>query len=393
MTPTGMEGGGVKERVPAEAFPPGEFLKDELEERGWTQEEFAAIIGRPTTLVNQIVLGKRAITPEAAAEIGAALGVDAQYWLNLESAYRLWLVRQKHGAPALERISRLAKLRERFPVREMTKRGWITKTQDPDELERQLLKFAGLKRLHDMGNLAHAAKQTHYGLDLKPVQQAWLWRARQMAETMPMKHAYSEEALRSRLETLRDLTSDVEHLREVPKILAEAGVRFLIVEGLPGARIDGVTMWLNARSPVIALTLRLDRLDNFWFVLRHEIEHVLRNEGRDQPAVDVSIGPGAESVSAEIPKEERIANDAAAGFCIPQRQFEAFLRDLVESFSERKLVEFANTWRVHPAIVVGQIQKRLERYDILRKYLAKVRHVITEAAMTDGFGRVHRLSA
>lgn len=383
----------MKNRVPAEAFPPGGFLKDELEERGWTQEEFAAIIGRPTTLVNQIVLGKRAITPEAAAEIGAALGVDAHYWLNLESAYRLWLVRQKQGVPALERISRLAKLRERFPVREMTKRGWITKTDDPDDLERQLLKFAGLKRLDERGNLAHAAKQTHYGRDLKPVQQAWLWRVCQMAETMPMKHAYSEGALRARLETLRDLTSDVERLREVPKILAEAGVRFLIVEGLPGARIDGVTTWLNARSPVIALTLRLDRLDNFWFVLRHEIEHVLRNEGRDHPTVDVNIGPGAEGVSAEIPKEERIANAAAAEFCIPQRQFEAFLRDLVDSFSERKLVDFANALRVHPAMVVGQIQKHLERYDILRKYLAKVRHVITEAAMTDGFGRVHRLSA
>ena len=100
----------MADRVPAEAFTPGEFLREELEERGWTQEEFAAIIGRPTTLVNQIVLGKRAITPEAAAEIGAALGVDAQYWLNLESAYRLWLVRQKQGSPALQRISRMAKL-------------------------------------------------------------------------------------------------------------------------------------------------------------------------------------------------------------------------------------------------------------------------------------------
>jgi len=65
----------MRDRVPAEAFPPGEFLKDELEARGWTQEEFAAIIGRPTTLVNQIVLGKRAITPEAAAEIGQELGL------------------------------------------------------------------------------------------------------------------------------------------------------------------------------------------------------------------------------------------------------------------------------------------------------------------------------
>lgn len=381
----------MKDRVPAEAFPPGEFLKDELEERGWTQEEFAAIIGRPTTLVNQIVLGKRAITPEAAAEIGAALGVEAEYWLNLETAYRLWLVRQKQAAPALERISRLANLRERFAVREMTKRGWIAKTNDPDELEQQLFKFFQVP-LDDIGEVAHAAKKTMYGRDLKPVQQAWLRRVRQIAETVPVNRAYDEQALRSLLVRLHDLASDVEQVRHVPTLLAAAGVRFLIVEGLPGAHIDGVTMWLNDTSPVIALTLRFDRIDNFWFVLRHEIEHVLRNEGQVHDLVDINIGPGAENVSAKLPKEEKIANDAAAEFMVPQRQFAVFLRDLVESYSEQKVIGFATTLGVHPAIVVGQIHKHLERYDILRKYLAKVRDVITEAAVTDGFGRVHRLS-
>ena len=384
------------DRVPAEAFTPGEFLKEELEERGWTQEEFAAIIGRPTTLVNQIVLGKRAITPEAAAEIGAALGVDAQYWLNLESAYRLWLVRQKQTSPALQRISRMAKLREEFPIREMTKRGWIPKATHPDDLERELLRFAGTRRLEDVAQvpIPHAAKQTYYGRELTVAQRVWLRRVRQMAETMPApSRAYSEPALRSCLEKLRTLLPSAELIAEVPRLLADAGVRFLIVEGLPGARIDGVTMWLNAKSPVIALTLRLDRLDNFWFVLRHEIEHVLRNDGREYPAVDVNIGPGAETDTAELPKEEKIVNAKAGEFCVPQKKFDAFLRDLVGSYSEQKLLDFARDLEVHPALVVGQIHNRLKRYDILRKYLVKVRQFLTETAVTDGFGRVYGFSA
>src|SRR5688500_12553021 len=131
------------DRVPAEAFPPGEFLKDELDERGWTQEEFAGIIGKPTTLVNQIVLGKRAITPEAADLIGAALGTDPQFWLNLDSAYRLWLSRQGTDVQVLDRVAHRARLRRRFAVREITKRGWIPKTEDPVELERRLLDFSG----------------------------------------------------------------------------------------------------------------------------------------------------------------------------------------------------------------------------------------------------------
>ena len=60
-----------------------------------------------------------------------------------------------------------------------------------------------------------------------------------------------------------------------PPSCGSAGVRFVIVEGLPGSKIDGVCVWLGAQ-PVIGLTLRLDRPDNLCFVLRHEIEHVLQ---------------------------------------------------------------------------------------------------------------------
>ena len=56
----------MNERIPAEVFPPGEFLRGELEARGWTQTEFAEIISRPTRLVNEIIAGKRGITPDTA---------------------------------------------------------------------------------------------------------------------------------------------------------------------------------------------------------------------------------------------------------------------------------------------------------------------------------------
>ena len=75
--------------APAEVFPPGEFLSDELEERGWTHIDFAKIIGKDTRLVNEIVRGKRSVTPETAQLLSEALGTSAQFWMNLETAYRL----------------------------------------------------------------------------------------------------------------------------------------------------------------------------------------------------------------------------------------------------------------------------------------------------------------
>ena len=76
-------------RQPAEVFPPGDFIAEELEARGWTQGDLARILGRPLQAVNAIIRGKKAITPETAVGLGAAFGTSAEIWLNMENSYRL----------------------------------------------------------------------------------------------------------------------------------------------------------------------------------------------------------------------------------------------------------------------------------------------------------------
>jgi len=88
---------------------------------------------------------------------------------------------------------------------------------------------------------------------------------------------------------LKTLLISPEGARKVPRIMMEAGVRFVIVEALPSSKIDGVCFWLNDRHPVIGMSLRFDRIDNFWFVLRHEIEHVLREDGRSRTMLDAEL--------------------------------------------------------------------------------------------------------
>jgi HTH-type transcriptional regulator / antitoxin HigA len=73
----------------AQAFPPGDFIREELEARGWTQGDLATVIGRPLQVVNAIINGRKSITPETAVSLGAAFGTSAVFWLNLEAAYRL----------------------------------------------------------------------------------------------------------------------------------------------------------------------------------------------------------------------------------------------------------------------------------------------------------------
>jgi HTH-type transcriptional regulator / antitoxin HigA len=80
----------VKKRRPvAEVFPPGDVIREELEARGWTQSDLAAILGRPFQTLNAICNGRKAITSRMARELEAALGPSAEFWMNLETAYQL----------------------------------------------------------------------------------------------------------------------------------------------------------------------------------------------------------------------------------------------------------------------------------------------------------------
>lgn len=79
----------LKHFKPAEVFPPGEYLREELAARGWTQGDLAKVIGRPTQVVNEIINGKKAITAQTAKELGLALGTGPELWANLQVYYDL----------------------------------------------------------------------------------------------------------------------------------------------------------------------------------------------------------------------------------------------------------------------------------------------------------------
>jgi addiction module antidote protein, HigA family len=364
----------------AEIFPPGEFLRDELEARGWTQTELAEIIGRPVRLINEIIAGKKAITPETAIQLGDSLGTGPELWMNLESQYQLSKVRTADGL-----IARRARLYERFPVREMIKRGWIEASKNIEVLEQQFLQFFGLQGLEQTPEFCHAAKKTDAELPPSILQLAWLRRARQVAEAM-VGVPYTEAALRQALPRLSALLSAPEESRHVARILGECGVRFVVVEPIAGTKIDGACFWLADDKPVVAMTLRLDRIDNFWFVLRHELEHVLQCHGRDRGYI---LDQEIESAPADqISDEEAVANAAAAQFCVDAGEMSGFVARVAPFFKEERVVLFAQRLNVHPGLVVGQLQRRLGRYDLFRKYQVKVRSFVTGSARTDGWGVV-----
>lgn len=363
--------------VPAEVFSPGEFLSEELEARGWSQQEFAEILGRPANAVSQIINGKRAITPSTAKELAAALGTSPMLWMSLDASYRL-----HYTEPPPKRIAVEARIRSIYPVRDMIQRGWIEHSETPEVLEARVLDFFGVESVDERPTFRMAARAGISGsedlAELSNQQMAWLFRVKRIADTMQVP-AYSETTLREALGRLEALMSEPEETRHVPRILDECGVRFVVVEPFAGSNIDGVCFWLNSWQPVVGMTLRYDRIDNFWFVLRHELEHVLKRDA----ALDTDLTPR----SSAVREQEKLADDAAASFGVTEEILDSFIRRVDPLYSERRVVAFALKNGVHPGIVVGRLQYRLGRFNFLRKYLVGIREHVAPAAMTDGYGQ------
>ena len=371
------------ERVAAEVFPPGEFIKEELEARGWTQTDLAEILGRPFQLVNAILAGKRAISPETAQGLGEAFGTGAQVWMNLENTYRL-----SRTKPRDDSVVRRARLFETAPIKEMIRRHWIEPSESIDVLEKQVCAFYHISDLDQEPTLwPHAARKPVAQEDATPTQIAWLFRVRQLAEALEAP-AFSQASLKTCLEKLDAIKHEEEEARSAPRILMEAGIRFVVVEPLPKTRIDGMCLWLDKHSPVVALSFRYDRIDWFWFTLMHELWHVKNRDGLEKPGIiDVNlVGQGALSTDQK-PESERLADSFAADFLVSQEAIESFIIRKGPVFSKQKIRGFALLHKVHPGVVAGQLQRRGEmKFSHNREMLVKVRQIVTRSALTDGWG-------
>ena len=364
----------------AEAFPPGEFVKDELEVRGWTQEDLAEITGMPSPVISNIINAKRAISPDVASSFAATFGTTAQFWMNLETSYQLFTENR-----ADEAISRKARLFALAPVKEMIKRGWIEATKDLGTLENRVLNFLERKSTDEESKLVYAAKKST--ATANPSQVAWVCRAKKIARGV---HAdrFSSKSFADALVKLRQLRANPEDVHHVPKVLADGGVRLVLIEGLSKGRIDGATFWLDEFSPVIAISMRYDRIDHFWFALLHESGHV---ENRDalggEPILDVDLVGENATPFEDKTDIEKHADLFAENFLVAKQEMENFIARSRPLYSKLRIKKFSARIGVHPAIVLGQLQHRKEvDWSHSREMLVKVRDTLISSALTDGWG-------
>jgi HTH-type transcriptional regulator/antitoxin HigA len=357
----------TKRKLPAEVAPPGEYIRQELEKRGWSQADLAVILGRPIQAVNEIIAAKKAITPETAIELAAAFGTSPDVFLNLENAYRLSLAKTKPTD-----VSRRAKLYQKVPVRELVKRGWIGASKDIEVLEWEVCEFLEIGSVDEEPRCPFTARKADGYGRFSPAQAAWFYRCRHLADARKPAAPFDEAALRAAAPRLAREFPDQESVERLPERLARLGVLLVVLGHLPGSKIDGAAFWVG-RHPVVAVSVRYDRIDSFWHTLLHELAHIVLH-GRDFCVVDVDmVGPEAAQEGVK-PAAEREADGQACEWLVPQHELAQFIAETKPYYSHHKIVSFAERIGVHPGIVVGQLQHRGEiGWGHSRTFLVKVR--------------------
>jgi len=366
-----------QEKPVAQIPPPGEFIRAELERRGWGQADLAKVIGRPLPTINEIILGKRGIMPEMAVALGAAFGNGAMFWMQKESAYRLSLVNQSDPCTELR-----AKLFEWAPVKDMEKRGWIKVTHRVEDLEVELRNFFG-HSLEEEPRISAVARQTFRTGHFTSSQMAWIFRAKQLAALLNVRR-FNLDVFKSSLPKIRALATSPQKTAQVPIVLAELGVRYVVVEQFTGSRIDGAAFWLeeDLNSPVIVQSIRFDRIDSFWHTLAHEIRHIVNV---DHPSLDTDLV--GKSRATPLDEMEERADVEGAAMLIPPDALRSFMARVGPTYTKERINQFAQKIGVHPGIVVGQIQKLTDLWNANREMLVKIRNLVTTTAITDGWGK------
>lgn len=357
---------------------PGEEIRKRLRDRGWTQADLAQVLDRPPQTINQIIQGKKAVTPEMAAELAAAFGTEPEMWMQLESQFRLSL-----AAVDPVPIQKRAKLYDYAPVKEMIRRGWIRQTELLEDQEKAVREFFRVNSLDETPDIYVATKRANRAKPLTPAQSAWCFWVRRVGRAIqvPPLDPTGFEKTRRRL---RELAAYPEEVSHVSRVLGEIGIRFVVAEPLTNMKMDGVTIWLDDQSPIIGVSVQYDRMDNFWFTLFHEFSHVVHG---DASVDDDLCGEGRTPTVAKEDAERNADNEASATL-IPPDKLQSFIARVGPLYSKTRIVQFAHTMRIHPGIVVGQLQERGEiGWYANREMLAKIRTFVAESSVTDGWGR------
>jgi len=336
---------------------PIEAIKFRMEQQKLNQRDLIPYIGSRSK-VSEVLSGKRSLTLSMIRALSSGLGIPANVLIQEQNQDDIdW---------------------DRFPIKQMITWGWIPAPEHPrsthsEEILRPFFAEAGNLQLQAVFYRSSSHIRSGRSMDDYALT-AWSARILARASANPPAVKYKTGILTEKfLREVAQLSISETGPLLARDLLREQGIQVVVERHLPRTYLDGAIIMTDKLSPVIGLTLRHDRIDNFWFTLTHELAHLslhLDNES--------SIFYDDLDMEAEDDPREREADYLAGAVLIPD---EAWKQSPASHLRSPEAAEhLAKQLNIHPAIVAGRMRHDLKAYRLLNNLVGhkKVRKLFPE---------------
>jgi len=253
-----------------------------------------------------------------------------------------------------------------FPVAEMLKRGWFSgfegtlseAKERAEELIAPLIFPNGIEK-ESIPCLLRRSVRSDSEMDEYALT-AWCARVLDRARDEELPDYKPRTASKGFCREVVQLSYLAEGPVLAKEFLNRSGIHFVVEPHLPKTHLDGAALWTGSGHPVVALTLRYDRLDNFWFTLCHELAHISLHLERDHKNTFVDDLEAQGEIAAEVE-----ADEFAANALIPRDKWRK--SGLQDKWSSAAVMALAEKLRINRAIVAGRVRREQNNYRILSR--------------------------
>jgi HTH-type transcriptional regulator/antitoxin HigA len=353
----------------------GEMIKSSIIRNGWTQDDFANILNLSLKHVNDLINNKRHLTVEHLTNISSIFKYKEK---ERKTLYYLYAKEQRDRVIASknEELENKASLYEALPIGELIKRNWIRKQDSAEKLFKEVVNTLGLES-SSIGALDFeiAEFRKDKNVNFRNIEQnnriinetnilVWYLYARSKAKSKTEKIGpYNKAKLNEILNNIGSYSTSVKTVSKLLRNLEDAGVQFLLLKHLPKTYAEGVAFWIN-ETPIIVLSGRYDRLDNFYWNMAHEIVHILKEHGKSQPKFENSS-----TLSSKTEDPEEIEANEGAKKAFRGHEIIEHFRKFYNYIPEAEVQNYSDSHEIHPSIIAGMLawEERLN-YSTLHRF-------------------------
>ena len=361
--------------VPFEATHVGEVIKDELAARNMKQSELSELTGIQKSILNDVIKGKRSLTPEMALLLENALDISATFLMNIQTQYELDCAKQSEKVVLQTKMLEIWNvLKNQVNISFFRKVG-VIKGNIIEDVNRIFDVFA-------VDNL-----DGFLGLKAKEMEMSYYYRKSEKVTTNPTDifswkyYCYHLSKKDSSQIGIFDKNNTAELSKELNEVFRENhdtvnktgevlnkyGIHFLHVKKVGQVPVDGMSFWIG-NNPTIVITERIPSIDNFAFTILHEVGHVYNHLKKDGKAMINLLDNKKDS-------EELEADNFALNSIIPNVDWKKFLaktRNVVPYKIAPYIKAEADKYEVNPQILFGRYKHDIGIYKIKNYFETKI---------------------